>query len=977
MASMKTTFLLALIFLHLQTEFISLEAIWSNSSAGNSTVGCIDMEREALLKFKEGLDFTSGTLSSWVGEDCCNWLGVGCSNRTGNIIKLDLNGQLLCDQMSANTSTECSYPLWGVLSPSLLELKYLNYLNLSHNVLPGTIPPQIGNLSNLLYLDLSDAWFNGTIPPQIGNLSNLLYLDLSSTWLDGTIPPQIGNLSNLLYLDLSWNFPIASNLNWLSGLSSLKYLSLNGAYLSEATTDWLQTVNLLPSLLELHLSECELHHLPQNFPSVNFTSLSVLDLSGNDFNSSSIPQWVFNFTSLTKLQLWYCNLTGSIPKIAKGNLCKLQTLDLSENNLSGEITEFFQALSECSNSSLEELYLVENQLIGNIPHSLGYLKCLRQLLLYSNAFSGSIPSSIQNLSRLEILYLEDNKMNGTIPESIGQLSELRVLHLFGNYWQVFNVTHDWIPPFSLQYVNILDCQLNPTFPAWLRTQNELTVIHLVNTAISDTIPNWFWNLSPQLVDLDLSHNKLMGNLPKSLNLSSLQRVYLDFNHLEGSLPLWPTVTAFSLRSNLLSGPIPIRIGQEMSQLVELDLSDNFLNGSIPSSINGLRVLGFLRLSNNHFSGNIHNHWQGMLDLFFIDLSRNYLSGGIPSSMCSLPYLSWLQLSNNNLSGNLSLGLKFLSRQVSTLDFGGNRLSGTIPEWIGERNFSIKILSLRGNMLYGKIPKQLCGLTNIHVLDLAHNNFSGSIPTCLGSLVGYIDSNVVDHMNIPRYMDLVVKGRQYEYNDEIFLVKIMDFSRNNLSGEIPAELTSLTLLNSLNLSWNQLTGKIPENIGSLHQLETLDLSSNHLSGHIPPSMSSMTFLSHLNLSYNNLSGQIPSTNQFQTFNDPSIYEGNPHLYGPPPLPTSLSMPSDRNAEHKDQEDIHVHNNGEDQFEKLWFYLSIALGFIVGFWVVCGSLLIKKSWRHTYFCFAEKMKDRLLVVIALNMAHLQRKIQAERH
>ncbi|KAM3753840.1 hypothetical protein ACB098_03G122500 [Castanea mollissima] len=1002
MASMKTTFLLALIFLHLQTEFISLEAIWSNSSAGNSTVGCIDMEREALLKFKEGLDFTSGTLSSWVGEDCCNWLGVGCSNRTGNIIKLDLNGQLLCDQMSGNTSAECRYPLSGVLSPSLLELKYLNYLNLSHNDLQGTIPPQIGNLSNLLYLDLSWSWnfltasnlnwlsglsslkylnLNGVHLSEattdwlqtVNLLPSLLELHLSSCGLDLSyaLLDHLGNVSNLLYLDLSWNFLTASNLNWLSGLSSLKYLNLNHARLSGATTDWLQTVILLPSLLELHLSDCELHHLPQNFPSVNFTSLSVLDFSDNDFNSSSIPQWVFNFTSLTELRLSHCNLTGSIPKIAKGNLCKLQTLDLSDNNLSGEITEFFQALSECSNSSLEELYLSQNKLIGNIPHSLGNLKRLRELQLGANAFSGSIPSSIQNLSCLEILSLYDNKMNGTIPESIGQLSELRELYLSRNHWQVFNVKHDWIPPFSLQYVNILDCQLNPTFPAWLRTQNELTEIHLVNAAISDTIPNWFWNLSSQLVELDLSHNKLMGNLPKSLNLSSLQRVYLDFNHLEGSLPLWPNVTVFSLRSNSLSGPIPIRIGQEMSQLVELDLSDNSLNGSIPSSIDGLRVLGSLRLSNNCLSGNIHNNWQGMLNLFFIDLSRNNLSGGIPSSMCSLPHLSWLQLSDNNLSGNLSLGLKFLSRWISTLDFGGNRLSGTIPTWIGERNFSIRILRLRGNMLYGKIPKQLCNLTNIHVLDLAQNYFSGSIPTCLGSLVGYIDSNVVDHMKIPRYMDLVVKGRQYEYTDVIFLVKIMDFSRNSLSGEIPAELTSLTLLNSLNLSWNQLTGNIPENIGSLRQLETLDLSSNQLSGHIPPSMSSMNFLSHLNLSYNNLSGQIPSTGQFQTFNDPSIYEGNPQLYGPPP------MPSDRNAEHKDQEDIHVHNNGEDQFEKLWFYLSIALGFIVGFWVVCGSLLIKKSWRHTYFCFAEKMKDRLLVVIALNMAHLQRKIQAERH
>ena len=155
------------------------------------------MEREALLKFKEGLHDPSRTLSSWVGEDCCNWLGVGCSNRTGNIIKLDLNGQLLCDQMSGYT---CWTPLGGVLSPSLLELKYLNYLDLSLNDFQE-IPNLnfIYSLNKLTYLNLSSSYFAGTIPPQIGNLSNLLYLDLSATWLDGTIPPHLGNLSNLLF----------------------------------------------------------------------------------------------------------------------------------------------------------------------------------------------------------------------------------------------------------------------------------------------------------------------------------------------------------------------------------------------------------------------------------------------------------------------------------------------------------------------------------------------------------------------------------------------------------------------------------------------------------------------------------------------------------------------------------------------------------------------------------------------------------
>ena len=981
MANMKTTFLLSLNFLLLLTELISLEAIWSNSNAGNSTVGCIEMEREALLKFKEGLDDPSRRLSSWVGKDCCNWLGVGCSNRTDNIIKLDLKRPFFCDQISSNTSTVCWKPLGGVLSPSLLELKYLNYLDLSYNDFQGIpIPNFIGSLNKLSYLNFSYASFAGMIPPQLGNLSNLLYLDLSAF---------------NEHLPLPLPTPSTSNLNWLSGLSSLQYLNLNGVNLSEATTDWLQTVNLLPSLLELHLSNCELNYLPQSFASVNFTSLSVLELSYNDFNSSSIPQWMFNITSLTNLILSPCNLNGSIPKIAKGKLCNLRTLDLSYNHISGEITEFFQALSECSNSSLEELNLGWNQLIGNIPHSLGYVKNLRKLQLSSNAFSGSIPLSIQNLSRLEILDLELNMMNGTIPELIGQLSELTVLYLSGNYWQgimtethflhltklnafslsssrnllVFNVTRDWIPPFSLQYVSILYCQLNPTFPAWLRTQKELTEIHLVNTTISDTIPTWLWNLSSQLEVLDLSQNKLMGNLPKSLNFSSLDSVYLDFNHLEGPLPLWPSVTKFSLRSNLFSGPIPIRIGLEMSQLTVLDLSDNFLNGSIPSSINGLSDLGFLLLSNNHLSGNIPNHWKSMQNLLYIDLSKNNLSGDIPSSMFSLPSLSWLQLSNNNLSGNLSFCLKFVSSiSLSTLDLGENRLSGTIPKWIGERLSSITILRLRGNMLFGRIPKQLCGSTYIHVLDLAHNNFSGSIPSCLGSLAGYKYFNGTIFPEVTEHMDLVVKGRQYEYYNQISNVSLMDFSKNSLSGEIPAELTNLTSLNSLNLSWNQFTGKIPENIGALHQLETLDLSNNHISGHIPPSMSSMTFLSHLNLSYNNLSGEIPSSNQFQTFNDPSIYVGNPQLYGPPPLPTIFSVPSDRSAEDKD---------GEDHFEKLWFYLSIALGFIVGFWAVCGSLLIKKSWRYAYFRFADKMKDRLLVVIAVNMAHLQRKIQAERH
>ena len=264
------------------------------------------------------------------------------------------------------------------------------------------------------------------------------------------------------------------------------------------------------------------------------------------------------------------------------------------------------------------------------------------------------------------------------------------------------------------------------------------------------------------------------------------------------------------------------------------------------------------------------------------------------------------------------------------------------------------------MLSGKIPEELCGLTDIHVLDLGHNNFSGSIPTCLGRLDGYkyLYKNVLplDKHSYLEHMDLVAKGRQLDYGDPI--LNTIDLSENPLSGEIPIEITNLSALHTLNLSLNQLTGKMPENIGDLQYLETLDLSYNHLSGPIPQGMTSITMLSSLNLSYNDFSGQIPTTNQLYTFIDPSIYGGNPQLCGFP-LSTSCSPLGDGGAEHNDQENF----DDDEGSEKLWFYVSIALGFIVGFWAVCGTLVVKKSWKHAYFHFVDEMNDRLFVAISV--------------
>ncbi|XP_030963139.1 receptor-like protein EIX1 [Quercus lobata] len=659
-----------------------------------------------------------------------------------------------------------------------------------------------------------------------------------------------------------------------------------------------------------------------------------------------------------------CNWEGIGCSNQTSNVVKI---DLGSSNLCG-----FEGGSQYTPDQ-------HNCLSGKLDPSLHNLKYLSYLNLSNINFQGvSFPYFHGSLKKLTYLDLSFTMFSGLVSPSLGNLTNLRYLNLVPSQFSdrtlsVSNIY--WLTNLSsLQYLNLQNIVLSKAETHWLQVVNmlpSLSELYLSSCGLHhlpQTLP--FVNFTSHSV-LDLSNN--------GFNSSSIppmvEWVDLSYNNLTGSLPMWPSVQYLLLRKNLLSGPLPVNIFQRMTNLVALDLAGNFLNGRIPSLTSGPTGLWSVDLSNNLLSGNIPRHWMSMQKLEAIDLSRNNLLGYIPTSLCSLPTLNWLQLSYNNFSGDHFSTLQNCS-SLYALDVGGNRFSGTLPKWIGKRLPSISELRLRGNMLSGPILEQLCFLARLHVLDFAHNNFSGSIPTCLGNLAGlkslveYSTSPIQRHLPLTylEHMDLTAKGAQREYYSQIFLMNSIDLSRNNLTGEIPKALTKLSLLSTLNLSWNQLTRKIPENIGALHNLETLDLSCNHLSGLIPPSMPSLTFLSHLNLSYNNLSGPIPSANQFLTFFDLSIYEGNPKLYGPPLITNCSLLPSDGDTEAVNED------NEEFRFEKLWFYVSVVLGFILGFWIVCGSLVIKKSWRHAYFHFVDEKKDMLFVAIKVNMARLQGKIEA---
>jgi len=303
-----------------------------------------------------------------------------------------------------------------------------------------------------------------------------------------------------------------------------------------------------------------------------------------------------------------------------------------------------------------------------------------------------------------------------------------------------------------------------------------------------------------------------------------------------------------------------------------------------------------------------------------------------------------------------------------LDLRENRLEGLIPYWIGSELKELQVLSLKNNHFFGSLPLELCHLQNIQLFDLSLNNLSGGIPKCIKNFTSmtrkassqgftdhyFITSQGTFHYKIGYQLNafLTWKGVEQLFNNNgLRLLKSIDLSSNHFSQEIPPEIATLIQLVSLNLSRNNLTGKIPSNIGKLTSLDFLDLSRNNLLGSIPSSLSQIDRLGVLDLSHNQLSGEIPKSTQLQSFN-PSRYEDNLDLCGPPlvKLCAEGKPPHEPKVEIQDDEDFLL-NRG--------FYISLIFGFIIGFWGIFGSILIKRSWRHAYFKFLNNLVDNIYV------------------
>ncbi|TKW19551.1 hypothetical protein SEVIR_4G027600v4 [Setaria viridis] len=748
-----------------------------------------------------------------------------------------------------------------------------------------------------------------------------------------------------------------------------------------AATDWLESLNMLASLQELHLADTSLP--PTNLNSLsqsNFTVLDKIDLSSNNF-SSTFPYWLTSIQTVSEIKLAYCGLHGPIPKAVGnltaltdlllyknslegaipesiGRLCNLQIISLSDNNLVGDIDNLGKAMAGCM-KKLITIDFGRNDLSGSLSGWLGSFSRLLSIDLSYNSLTGPVPSNISQLVRLNEVDISYNLLQGILSEEhLANLSKLSSLVLSSNSLRI-SVGANWVPPFQLYELKLHSCPLESQFPQWLWMQTRMETIDLHNTRTIGPLPDWLGTSLVSLSSLDLSNNLLTGKLPASVvHMKSLRFLRLDSNQLEGQIPDMPRSTdVLDLSNNSFSGPLPHILGNDLRFAF---LSNNHLNGSIPSYLCDMAWLSVIYLSHNSLSGKLPNCWKQSSRLVRLDFSNNNLEGEIPPSFGSLTSLLSLHLNKNRLSGLLPTSLRSCN-QLRLLDLGENLFKGSIPEWIGTSLKLLEMLRLRSNQFSGNIPVGLSQLQELQVLDLANNKLSGPLLRSIGNFIGMASkkpepiiplmvftfgSYGVVYYNESLY--IATKGEERIYSRILYLMKSIDLSDNELMGEIPLEIGALLQLKNLNLSRNRLSGHIPETVSRMGSLESLDLSWNQLSGVIPQSMASLHLLSHLNVSYNNLSGKVPPSSQLQTLGDqdPYIYAGNNYLCSPL-VPDSCSEQKGNPVDHEE------HTDGHD----VVLYAFSGVGFGIGLAAVWWLLIFSKAVSMRYFQFVDSVGEKI--------------------
>ncbi|KAK4418916.1 Receptor-like protein 6 [Sesamum alatum] len=429
----------------------------------------------------------------------------------------------------------------------------------------------IKNLTQLVYLDLSINQFVGSVP-SFAFLKNLAVINLRLNRLTGRIPDTLWEgLEKLVFLDLSENSLQGELPASLFALPSLEVLHLNNNSFSGVIRD-------------------SLHSSP--------SPLGVLELNVNNFEGP-IPGFLFELQNLSSLSLSANKFNGSVQLTDFQKLTDLMSLDLSYNHLSvhvSETTPISSLFSRLGTLMLASCNMQKFPLLRN-------LSSLMMLDLSDNQLHGEIPNWLWEVGNgfLRFLNLSHN-----------QFSHLQEPYTFRNHHYVDLHSNMLcgeipVPPPTAVYVDM--SSNNFSFPLPANISDSLTsafFFSLANNKIIGTIPPSLCNAT-QLRVLYLSNNRLHGRIASCLFENTLGVLNLRRNNLSGDIPdTFPVgcgLETLDFSWNVLQGKVPNSLVR-CTEMEVLNLGNNDLNDNFPCWLKNLTRLRVLVLSNNKFPGNI-------------------------------------------------------------------------------------------------------------------------------------------------------------------------------------------------------------------------------------------------------------------------------------------------------------------------------------------------------------------------------------
>jgi len=502
-------------------------------------------------------------------------------------------------------------------------------------------------------------------------------------------------------------------LSIFSPLLSLGYLDVSGINLKISSTV------SLPSPIEyLVLSSCNISEFPKFLR--NQTKLYSLDISANQIEGQ-VPEWLWSLPELQSINISHNSFNGfeGPADVIQGG-GELYMLDISSNI-------FQDPFPLLPVDSMNFLFSSNNRFSGEIPKTICELDNLVMLVLSNNNFSGSIPRCFENL-HLYVLHLRNNNLSGIFPEEA-----------ISHHLQSFDVGHNLFSgelPKSLincsdiEFLNVEDNRINDTFPSWLELLPNLQILVLRSNEFYGPIFSPGDSLSfSRLRIFDISENRFTGVLPSDYFVGwSVMSSVVD---IDGRIIQY-TVTGidrdfYHKSVALINKGLKMElVGSGFTIYKTIDVSGNRLEGDIPESIGLLKEVIVLSMSNNAFTGHIPPSLSNLSNLQSLDLSQNRLSGSIPGELGKLTFLEWMNFSHNRLEGPIPETTQIQTQDSSSftenpglcgaplLKKCGGEEEATKQEQDEDKEEEDQVFSWIAAAI-GYVPGVVCGLTIGHIL----------------------------------------------------------------------------------------------------------------------------------------------------------------------------------------------------------------------------------------------------------------------